>query len=112
MNNRVLDIIASETNGKSYKTYKYCFDSTETSPIDYDDNKQITWKKYGETVPPKSAKDMRKEAELLMPEAPLFSYFLDGSRHTYKVDDIAYKNQVYPIAVSYTHLTLPTTSRV
>ena len=59
MSDKILDIIASETNGKSYKTYKYCFDSTETSPIDYDDNKQITWKKYGETVPPKSAKNER-----------------------------------------------------
>ena len=97
MSNRILDIIASETNGKSYRTYKYCFDNVATSSIDYDDNKQITWKKYGETVPPKQAKDMREEARLLMTEPPLFSYFLDGSRHTYKVDDIAYKNQVYPI---------------
>ena len=97
MGNKILDIIASETNGKSYKTYKYCFDSAETSSIDYDDNKQITWKKYGETVPPKQAKDMREGAAMLMLEKPLFSYFLDGSRHTYKVDDIAYKNQVYPI---------------
>lgn len=97
MGNKVLDIIASETNGKSYKTYKYCFDSAETSSIDYDDTKQITWKKYGETVPPKTAKDMRAEAVRLMSEKPLFSYFLDGSRHTYKVDDIAYKNHVFPI---------------
>lgn len=97
MNERILDIIASETNGKSYKTYKYCFDSTENSPIDYDDNKRITWKKYGETVPPKESIDMKKDADMLMSQKPLFTYFLDGSRHTYKVDDIAYKNQVYPI---------------
>ena len=51
METRILDIIAYETSGKSYKTYKYCFDSAETSSINYDDNKQITWKKYGETVP-------------------------------------------------------------
>ena len=89
MENRILDIIAYETNGKSYKTYKYCFDSAETSSIDYDDNKQITWKKYGETVPPKQVKDMKEESAMLMSEKPLFSYFLDGSRHTYKVDDIA-----------------------
>lgn len=31
MSDKILDIIASET-----------------SPIDYDDNKQIIWKKYGE----------------------------------------------------------------
>lgn len=42
----IMDIIADETNGISYKSYKY---------------------------------------------------FLDGSRHAYKVDDVAYKNQVYPV---------------
>lgn len=97
MGSKILDIIASETNGKSYKTYKYSFDSADTSSIDYDDNKQIVWKKSGETMPPKQAKDMREEAKRLMDEKPLFSFFLDGSRHTYKVDDIAYKNQVFPI---------------
>ena len=97
MGDRILDIIATETNGKSYKTYKYCFDSTETSSIDYDDNKQITWKRYGETVHYKESVDMKDYADQLMKQKPLFTYFLDGSRHTYKVDDIAYKNQVYPI---------------
>ena len=28
---------------------------------------------------------------------PLFKYFLDGSRRTYKVDDVAYNNKIYPI---------------
>ena len=28
---------------------------------------------------------------------PLFKYFLDGSRRTYKVDDVAYGNNIYPI---------------
>ena len=97
MNERILDIIAKETNGKSYKTYKYCFENTEMSTIDYDDNKLVTWKKYGETRPPKNYKDLRKDANTLISQKPLFTYFLDGSRHTYKVDDIAYKNQVYPI---------------
>ena len=94
---KILDIIADETNGKSYKTYKYCFDNEETSAIDYDDTKQITWKKFGETIPPKNYKDLRVEARTIQNLKPLFTYFLDGSRHTYKVDDIAYKNQVYPI---------------
>ena len=97
MSKKILDIIASETNGKSYKTYKYCFDGVETSTIDYDDNKQITWKKYGETVPPKSSISMKNIADSLIEQKALFTYFLDGSRRTYKVDDIAYKNKVYPI---------------
>lgn len=93
MKEKILDIIAAETNGKSYKTYKYCFDGAETSSIDYDDNKQITWKKYGENMPPKGSISMKEEADSLISQKPLFSFFLDGSRHTYKVDDIAYKNQ-------------------
>lgn len=97
MSRKILDIIADETNGKSYKTYKYCFDNEETSAIDYDATKQITWKKFGETIPPKNYKDLRVEARTIQNLKPLFTYFLDGSRHTYKVDDIAYKNQVYPI---------------
>ena len=30
-------------------------------------------------------------------KSPWFSYFLDGSRHVYKVDDIAIGNKIYPI---------------
>jgi len=28
---------------------------------------------------------------------PLFRYFLDGTRRTYKVDDISYGERIYPI---------------
>ncbi len=40
---------------------------------------------------------MKPFADKIFREKPLFTYFLDGSRRIYKVDDIAYKNQVYPI---------------
>ena len=30
-------------------------------------------------------------------KTPLFSYFLDGSRRVYKLDDIQYNNRIYPI---------------
>lgn len=30
-------------------------------------------------------------------EKPLLKYFLDGSRHVFKVDDIAYNKQVFPV---------------
>lgn len=30
-------------------------------------------------------------------ELPLLKYFLDGSRHVFKVDDIAYNKQVFPV---------------
>lgn len=34
---------------------------------------------------------------LIVNTPPYFQYFLDGSRHTYKVDDIAIGNQIFPI---------------
>jgi hypothetical protein len=32
-----------------------------------------------------------------LPPPPIFRYFLDGSRHTYKVDDIAIGKKIFPI---------------
>lgn len=92
-----MDTIASETNGKSFKTFKYSFEGVEVPTFDYDDNKQITWEKFGETVPPKGSVNIVNYAKKIANEKPLFSYFLDGSRRTFKVDDIAYNNQVYPV---------------
>lgn len=34
---------------------------------------------------------------LILNTPPYFKYFLDGSRHTYKVDDIAIGNKIFPI---------------
>jgi len=94
----LLDDIADETNGKSFKTYKYGFDGIEVPRFDYDDHwHQITWKKYGETAYMPKPKDMKPAADAYINGPSLFSYFLDGSRKTYKVDDMAYRNQVYPI---------------
>lgn len=92
-----MDIIANETNGKSYKTYKYTFEASDAVSFDYDDHQEITWDRYGETVPPDSSINMKVKADKCRIGNPLFTYFLDGSRHTYKVDDIAYKNKVYPV---------------
>lgn len=92
-----MDVIAQETNGKSYKTFKYTFEGSDTLSFSYDDHQEITWERYGETVPPDVSINMKPKADMLSSGMPLFSYFLDGSRHTYKVDDIAYKNKVYPV---------------
>lgn len=91
----VLDEIAKETNGKSFKTYKYGFDGVAVPRLDYDDHRhRITWKQYGET----EYHDRPCLVNTQYLSAPsLFSYFLDGSRKTYKVDDISFRNQVYPV---------------
>ena len=56
-------------------------------------------KEKGETLSLNSSKSLVKKAEELKKfnVRPLFKYFLDGSRRTYKVDDVAYGNNIYPI---------------
>ena len=93
----VMDKIAQETRGKSFKTFKYSFDSVGVPSFDYDDNQEITWERIGETIVSKKAIDLTGRAKQIIPQIPLFSYFLDGSRKAYKVDDIAYRNQVFPV---------------
>lgn len=94
----VLDIIAAETGGKSYKTYKYSFDGIEVPRFDYDDHQQkFTWKKYGETEYHTKYIHLKSLADKLCSNKPIFRYFLDGSRRVYKIDDISYGNQIYPI---------------
>ena len=95
-----LNLIAKETKGKSFKTFKYCFDGVSVPRLDYDEeNYQITWLHYGETEYNRDGDtiDLKPLADKLLESPPLFQYFLDGSRKIYKVDDMAYRNQLYPI---------------
>lgn len=94
----VLDIIAKETNGKSYKTLKYSFEGIEVPRFDYDDtHKNFVWKYYGETDHKSHSRDMKPLADKLQRSIPLFHYFLDGSRRAYKIDDISYGDEVFPV---------------
>lgn len=96
---KILDFIAKETDGKNYKSYKYCFESVDIPKLDYEDKKGIQVKKKGETdkslTKTKSIKELADK--ISKNGTPLFKYFLDGSRRTYKVDDIAYGKRLYPI---------------
>ena len=94
----ILDVIATETHGSSFKTYKYGFDGIEVPRFDYDDHQyHFTWKRYGETESQKRIVPLKRVVDQIAGGEPLFRYFLDGSRKTYKVDDMSYRNQVYPI---------------
>ncbi len=95
--NGILDYIAQETNGKNYKSYKFCFDSIDVPKIIYDDKREIKAKQFGETDKIKTPKSLEKLSNDIAGKTPLFKYFLDGSRRTYKVDDIAYDKKLYPI---------------
>ncbi|MBU2579334.1 hypothetical protein KKA09_04455 [Patescibacteria group bacterium] len=97
--NSILDYIAKQTDGKNYKSFRYCYDAVEVPKLEYDDNKEIKVKRKGETDKSLTkSKSLQKLATRISTTSePLFKYFLDGSRRTYKVDDIAYDKKLYPI---------------
>ena len=95
--NNILDFIAKETNSKNYKSYKYCIENVEVPRLQYDDKQDIIVKKIGETDKGLKCSKSLKEYKIKIQGSTLFKYFLDGSRRTYKVDDIAFNNKIYPV---------------
>ncbi len=96
---KIMEIIAKETRGTSYNTFKYSFDSIGLPSIVYDDDsdKIMKWQDSAETVKHIKPVDLKQLADTIVEEKPLINYFLDGSRHVFKVDDIAYNKQVFPV---------------
>jgi len=92
---RPLKIFENETCGKSYSTHRYCYDTDSPPEPFYDKEKDFIFDHYGETEKLKKPVDLSSIVSKL--KVPLFSFFLDGSRRIYKLDDIQYNNRIYPI---------------
>lgn len=102
MLDKVLDIVATETNGKCYTSFRYCTDDEIRVPtLDFDTKDKeisVVVKEYGETdTDLNTSKSLKPFAQKIINDEPLFQFFLDGSRRTYKVDDIEINRNVYPI---------------
>ena len=102
MTNNVLEFIARETDGKCYQSFRYCADDEIKMPtLDYEDKGNefsLVKNSCGETdTSLKTTKSIKDTANKIINDAPLFHFFLDGSRRTYKVDDIEINRNVYPI---------------
>lgn len=97
-----MSILARETGGKSYKAHKYSLDAEGRPTIDYGES-QIVWKRTAETTPHKGYIDLNSLCrQLAKQESQILSYFLDGSRRVFKVDDMAYahsggRSVIYPV---------------
>ena len=100
--NGVMDTFIEATkklHSKRYQSHKFCYDTQNNSVVEYDSDQEVEWEEYGESEHIKKAKDLTGLVEILRnsQEESWFKYFLDGSRHTYKIDDIALRENVYPI---------------
>lgn len=97
-----MTVLERETGGKSYKAHKYGLDHVERPFIDYGDD-SIIWKKTVETTPHRNYVPLEElSKELAERNDQLLTYFLDGSRRVFKVDDIAYRkaggrSAIYPV---------------
>jgi hypothetical protein len=98
--NKITSLLARATDGASYNAHKYSLDSEERPQysLDSEERREIIWKKSAETNLYKTYIPIQKPQD----NESIFSYFLDGSRRVFKVDDIAYKesggrSSLYPI---------------
>jgi len=100
--NKVMNILAEVTGGKSYKAHKYALDHSERPSVDYGPS-EIVWKRRAETTPHKTYIDLSERCKKLAgQDDQILSYFLDGSRRIFKVDDMAYtqsggRGVIYPV---------------
>ncbi len=99
---KIMNIIAEVTGGKSYKAHKYLLDHADRPTVEYGDS-EVIWKRRAETIPNKTYIDLSYLCKKLASRNDqILSYFLDGSRRVFKVDDIAYtqsggRSVVYPV---------------
>jgi len=102
--NRIMAILEHETGGKSYKSFKYSLDDSDRSAIEYGETeKTMQWARRGETKLYTTSIDLASlSKDITRSEDQLLTYFLDGSRHVYKVDDMGFekgtnRTAIYPI---------------
>ncbi|MDR2385014.1 MAG: hypothetical protein LBD80_05050 [Tannerella sp.] len=94
---RILNFFDKNTNGKCYKSFKYSLDDVNVPTLKYDDKPQIVLEPKAETNRKRLKYiSVEDEAKKYIGNST-FKYFLDGSRKTYKVDDIAIGKRIYPI---------------
>lgn len=99
---RIMEILERETGGHSYKSHKYSLDDSERSSVEYGESGRPTqWARRGETKDIKNYVPLY-ELSLQVGNEQLLTYFLDGSRHVYKVDDMGFeksgnRSAIYPI---------------
>lgn len=97
---RVLECIEKNGHGAYhlYNTQKVALDTFDKDTIYYDDKavSHSNKSEFAETDKTRIKSVMIPE-DLISHSYPIFSFFLDGSRHIYKVDDISIGGKTFPI---------------
>ncbi len=98
---KILQCLEDLGEGKyiCYKTRKVSLDINDQDTLDYDDKPVVQThdSRFAESDQTRKKTVVISDRTIQLCQTPLFAYFLDGSRHIYKVDDIAIGNKIYPV---------------
>lgn len=97
---RILKFIEEKGEGKylCYKTNKISIEPSDADVLNYDDKPVST-----RNTSLIAESNLQRTHTVRIPQMlidcsrPIFTYFLDGSRHVYKVDDIAIGKRIFPV---------------
>jgi hypothetical protein len=100
---KLLDILEKENSHiRCYRTKKYSIEENTSDIIEYDDTnrkpselKKTSFAETEQTNAP--TVNISNHLIATTQGKPLFTYFLDGSRHCYMIDDILIGDKIYPL---------------
>lgn len=96
---RIIPFIQESGEGRytCFKTQKVPLDTTVSDILTYDDKTVSHAKKSGfAETDDRRIHTVRISDKFINSKLPIFSFFLDGSRHVYKIDDIAIGKKIFP----------------
>jgi hypothetical protein len=94
---RIINALEKETHRKCFASFRRQLDREQASVVEYDDFQHQFMSQQGETIRYGGPRDVSYIARQWLPRAPVFAYFLDGSRRTYKIADIPIGTQFFPL---------------
>ncbi len=96
---KIIQFIQDSGEGRytCFKTQKVALDTTVSDVLTYDDKTSSRAKKSGfAESDDRRVHTVRIGDKLINSHRQIFSFFLDGSRRVYKIDDIAIGKKIYP----------------
>ena len=90
------------THGRRFLSNSFCFDSEPNVEPPLDNEQLPRYFESAETDPSRKPHDLSRLISKLSKVPSCFRYFLDGSRQVFKLDDVEFDGNIYPIAAGQT----------
>lgn len=100
MNGAVLRNLEKLLKNREFMDTRRCqLDWERSSIVEYDDvtSREIIPNELGETDKINGARSIKQRSDELRKNPPLFRFFLDGSRRTFRIADVPFNTQCFPV---------------